>query len=62
MLLNTLPHKKVEYDFRLSINSVVLKRTENVKSLGVHLDDKLNWSHGIKYLSSQLARYLGILY
>ena len=62
MLINKYPHKKVKYDLRLSINSMVLKRTENVKYLDVRLDDKLYWSPHVKYISLQLARYSGIFY
>ena len=51
MLIIKHPHKKVEYDFRSSINSVLLKGIENVKYLRVHPRDKLKWSDHVKYLS-----------
>ena len=62
MLINKHPHKTVECDFNLFINDAVLSRTDNVKYLGVYLDDKLKWTPYIKHLSLQLARYSGLFY
>ena len=41
---------------------MLLKRIENVKYIGVYLDDKLNWSYRVKYLSLQLSRYSDTFY
>jgi len=48
---------------RFSINSnVEILRTENVKYLGLYLDEQLKWAYHVKYLTLQLARYSGIFY
>jgi len=49
-------------NFSLVVNIKVITRIQNVKYLGVIIDNCLNWSSHIKQLSLQMARYSGVLY
>jgi len=62
MLINNHPYQKIEKDFQLILTNVEILRTENVKYLGLYLDDQLKWTRQVKYLTLQLARYSGIFY
>jgi len=55
MLINNHPHQKIKKDFQLILNNVEILRTENVKYLGLYLDEQLKWTHHVKYLTLQLA-------
>ena len=49
-------------DFRLVINNAVIMRVENIKFLGVWLDNKLDWKYHLKELYNSLNKYIGIFY
>ena len=46
----------------IHINDKTLKRSSTVKYLGLFIDDTLNWSSHVNYLSHQLARFSGVFY
>ena len=46
----------------LKINNTIIKREENMKFLGVILDENMTWRHHIKCIESKVSKNLGILY
>ena len=46
----------------LKTNDVVIKREENMKFLGVLLDENLTWRPHIKCIENKISKNLGILY
>jgi len=62
MLINNHSNQNIEKDFQLILNQVEILRIENVKHLGLYIDDQLKLTHHIKYLTLQLARYSGNFY
>jgi hypothetical protein len=45
----------------LFLDGSVLMRTDNVKFLGVYLDEKLNWNIHLNHISNKISRGLGIM-
>ena len=45
--------------FKLSINHNLIEETDNVKYLGVHLDNKLSWKIHIDTLTRKLSKVCG---
>ena len=41
-------------------NSDIIEKTDDIKYLGVFLDEKLSWKHHIAYVCSRIARNIGI--
>ena len=62
MIINKQPRTKEDCKFNLHINDYTISGVNNVKYLGVLLDDDLTWSSHISHLSLQLARYSGLFY
>ena len=48
--------------FKLSINNNLTEETDNVKYLGVHLDNKLSWKIHIDMLTRKLSKVCGLIY
>ena len=48
--------------FKLSINNNLIEETDNVKYLGVHLDNKLSWKIHIDALTRKLSKVCGVIY
>ena len=48
--------------FKLSINHNLIEETDNVKYLGVHLDNKLSWKIHIEMLTRKLSKVCGVIY
>ena len=49
-------------NFNVSLNSNDIKRIRSVKYLGIYIDENLYLARHIQHLSSQLARYCGLIY
>jgi Reverse transcriptase (RNA-dependent DNA polymerase) len=49
-------------DFCIAIDGVPILRVNEVKFLGVMLDDKLSWKSHINLIASKLARSIGVIY
>jgi len=49
-------------NFKIYINNVVLHRKTSVKHLGVLLDESLNWTSHVKYLTSKLTFDSSMIY
>ena len=62
MIINGNPKKTVNDNFELILNNSALVRVSSAKYLGLHIDENLNWSVDLKYLSNQLARYSAIFH
>src|SRR6185436_10203146 len=62
MLFSPPVSMQMPNDFRLVINNVVIMRVENIKFLGVWLDNKLDWKYHLKELYNSLNKYIGIFY
>ena len=60
LLINKTPYRPVDYIFQLSFNGTSINRVQNIKYLGVYIDELLNWSVHTSYLSLQLAKYRGL--
>ena len=62
LIINKYPHIPVHSDFKISINSIELKRSKTIKYLGLWLDENINWLTHIKHLETILAKYTGMFY
>ena len=62
LLIHKQPKKTVHENFVIHLNDKTLKRSSTVKYLGLFIDDTLNWSSHVNYLSHQLARFSGVFY
>ena len=48
--------------FKLSINNNLIEETDNVKYLGIHLDNKLSWKIHIDMSTGKLSKVCGVIY
>ena len=48
--------------FKLSINNYLIEETDNVKYIGVHLDNKLSWKIHIDMSTRKLSKVCGVIY
>ena len=53
---------QVATDFKLSINHNLIKQTDNLRYLGVYLDNELSWKSHFEILSTKLLKICGIIY
>ena len=53
---------KPNHDFELLIDNTPIVRVHETKLLGLVIDDNLNWKSHIDYVSSKIARNIGIIY
>ena len=59
--LNNIDSDPVSIPYLISIDGFTIKRTKVVKYLGLVVDDALTWSLHIDYISTKIARGVGIL-
>ena len=58
-------HRKKRFDRNIcnvKLGNVVLERKENIKFLGVIVDDRLSWRLHMEYVASKINKQCGILY
>ena len=53
---------QVATDFKPSINHNLIKQTDNLRYLGVYLDNELSWKSHIEILSIKLSKICAIIY
>ena len=53
--------RKINYDLHIEINSIPIKCENQIKYLGIMLDNHLSWKSHITYISSKIKRSIGIL-
>ena len=46
----------------LILDEIIIKREKITKFLGVHIDENLSWKYHIEYVSTKIAKSIGILY
>ena len=46
----------------ISVNNVVIGRTNSTKYLGIHLDEMLCWKDHVQYLNKKISSVIGIFY
>ena len=61
-MLFTLSAHTYAQPIPIVIDGTSIQRVQNTKFLGVHIDDKLNWSNHINHIASKLSRSIGILH
>lgn len=49
-------------DFRINIDNIVLNQVNDIKFLGVIIDDKLTWKQHLYYLNNKLSQITGVFY
>jgi hypothetical protein len=54
--------KKFPHSLTIEIDSTIINEVEQTKFLGVILENNLNWKKHIAYLSTKIAKSIGILY
>ena len=59
--LNNMDSDPMTTPYLISIDGFTIKRTKVVKYLGLVVDDALTWSQHIDYISTKIARGVGIL-
>ena len=59
--LNNMDSDPVTIPYLISIDGFTIKRTKVVKYLGLVVDDARTWSQHIDYISTKIARGVGIL-
>lgn len=60
LIFNPL-NKNGDSSYKIKLDGKILIPTNNVKYLGILVDNKLNWSYQISSLSKRLSRAIGIL-
>jgi len=56
------PSGKRLHDFTVKTNNNTITQPSSTKCLGVHIDDKLTWSHHITNLEKTISHSVGIFY
>ena len=59
MVFHRAKYKNI--DIKLCINNFQIQQVDNTKFLGVIIDDDLNWSNHISYMSSKIAKGISII-
>ena len=49
-------------DIKLKLNGKEIKQVQEIKFLGVFIDDKLTWKSHIQYINTKISKSIGILY
>ena len=49
-------------EYNILINGSKIKKVENVKFLGVYIDNKMNWEKHIAHIKAKIAKGIGIIY
>ena len=53
---------KLNTNFKILINSNIIDHTNNIKFLGVIIDNKMNGSAHIHYIKNKISKSIGILF
>ena len=53
---------KIVSPIDVTINNCCLKKTDNLKYLGVIIDHRLNWTQDIAHVKSKISKGIGIMY
>ena len=56
------PRKIIDYEPCLYIDSIPISRVKETKFLGVFIDEHLTWHRHVNYISSKIAKGIGILH
>ena len=62
MIFGTRNTQNVDQNFKLYYRNEEITKAQNVKFLGIYLDDKLSWNYHINDLCVKLSRKIGIFY
>ena len=62
MIFGTRNIQNVDQNFKLYYRNEEITKAQNVKFLGIYLDDKLSWNYHINDLCVKLSRKIGIFY
>ena len=52
---------QVRHDWQIKIRGEIINQVENIKFLGIILDERLSWKEHVRYISTKLAKSIGIL-
>ena len=52
---------QVRHDWQIKIRGEIINQVENIKFLGIILDERLSWKEHVRYISTNLAKSIGIL-
>jgi len=52
----------LDFDMNISINNHIISKVDNLKYLGVLLDNKLTWNSHIAQVKKQISQVCGALY
>ena len=56
-------NKMIPHDINpISINNIIIERTETINFLGIIIHESLDWKYHIMNISSKLSRSIGVLY
>ena len=61
MILCRTNKQNVPQEFDIRIDEERIKKTQNHKQLGIHIDDKLSWSSNIDHLCSSISSKISLL-
>ena len=54
-------NRKVKPSVALSVEGHSIDEVDNTKSIGIYVDDKMNWKKHITYISEKVARGIGLI-
>ena len=52
---------QVRHDWQIKIRGEIINQVENIKFLGIILDERLSWKEHVRYISTKLAKSIGVL-
>ena len=61
MILGRTNKQNVSHEFDIRIDDKHIKKTQNNKLLGIHIDDKLSWSSHIRHICSSISSKISLL-
>ena len=62
MIFHKSRHKKTSCNLKLEVNGKCIEEVQEIKFLGVVIDNDLSWQSHISYIKNKISKSLGVIY